>query len=176
MTVYISRHRETLNLNSSSPACMSCPRLLLVRRLLHRRELNDLACPALKLFPQPNVPALIPRQDPDPRLDVVAQLQRDIGLGDLARGLCDVIFRLLILQRELTAVDRNSISNRMSANKIPHSTSRPPLEKLPRIATHRLGSTLLPAALLRNFFSAEGPMLARWSADGLVMMLSQMTA
>lgn len=35
---------------------------------------------------------------------------------------------------------------------------------------------LLPAALLRSFLSVAGPRLLRWSALGLVMMLSQMTA
>jgi hypothetical protein len=35
---------------------------------------------------------------------------------------------------------------------------------------------LFPCALRFSFFIATGPMLARWSADGAVMMLSQMTA
>jgi hypothetical protein len=35
---------------------------------------------------------------------------------------------------------------------------------------------LLPSALRRSFFMATGPRLARWSALGDVMMLSQMTA
>lgn len=41
---------------------------------------------------------------------------------------------------------------------------------------HRLGSMLFPWALLRSFLSVAGPMLARWSELGLVIMLSQMTA
>ena len=41
---------------------------------------------------------------------------------------------------------------------------------------YRLGSMLLPSALRFSFFMAMGPMLARWSALGAVMMLSQMTA
>jgi anti-sigma factor RsiW len=35
---------------------------------------------------------------------------------------------------------------------------------------------LLPCALRFSFFMATGPMLARWSALGAVMMVSQMTA
>lgn len=35
---------------------------------------------------------------------------------------------------------------------------------------------LLPSALLLSFFIATGPMFCKWSALGLVMMLSQMTA
>lgn len=42
--------------------------------------------------------------------------------------------------------------------------------------THRLGSTAFPFALLISFFIATGPMFCRWSAVGLVMMVSQMTA
>lgn len=34
----------------------------------------------------------------------------------------------------------------------------------------------MPAALFLSFFIVAGPMLARWSELGLVMMLSQMTA
>lgn len=42
--------------------------------------------------------------------------------------------------------------------------------------TYRLGSMLLPSALLISFLLATGPILVRWSALGLVMMESQMTA
>jgi hypothetical protein len=42
--------------------------------------------------------------------------------------------------------------------------------------TYREGSTLFPAALFFNFFSVAGPMFARWSEVGAVMMVSQMTA
>lgn len=35
---------------------------------------------------------------------------------------------------------------------------------------------LFPSALLLSFFMATGPMFCKWSALGLVMMLSQMTA
>lgn len=41
---------------------------------------------------------------------------------------------------------------------------------------YRLGSMDFPAALLLSFFMAMGPMFIRWSAEGLVMMVSQMTA
>ena len=34
----------------------------------------------------------------------------------------------------------------------------------------------MPAALRRSFFMAMGPMLARWSDEGAVMIWSQMTA
>lgn len=42
--------------------------------------------------------------------------------------------------------------------------------------TNRLGSIDLPAALLASFFLATGPMLARWSELGEVMMVSHITA
>ena len=42
--------------------------------------------------------------------------------------------------------------------------------------SYRLGSMGLPAALLRSFLRATGPMFAKWSALGDVMMVSQMTA
>lgn len=42
--------------------------------------------------------------------------------------------------------------------------------------SYRLGSIGLPAALFLSFFIVAGPTLAKWSADGLVMMLSQITA
>lgn len=43
-------------------------------------------------------------------------------------------------------------------------------------STYRLGSIGFPAALFLSFFNVAGPRFAKWSADGLVMMLSQMTA
>lgn len=42
--------------------------------------------------------------------------------------------------------------------------------------TYRLGSMDFPAEFFRSFFNVAGPMFRRWSALGLVMMLSQMTA
>ena len=35
---------------------------------------------------------------------------------------------------------------------------------------------LFPFALLTNFFIAAGPMFCKWSADGFVMIVSQITA
>jgi hypothetical protein len=44
------------------------------------------------------------------------------------------------------------------------------------VRTYRSGAMLFPSALLLSFFIATGPRFWRWSALGLVMMLSQMTA
>ena len=47
---------------------------------------------------------MIPRQGAHPRLDVVVQLERDVvRLGDLARGVRDLVLGLLVLERQLAA-------------------------------------------------------------------------
>lgn len=84
-----------------------------------------------------------------------------LGLGDLAAGVRDLVLGLLVLEVE----DAAGYVNR--GNSIMRGEWW---------RTYRLGSMLLPSELLRSLRNATGPMLARWSELGLVMILSQMTA
>jgi hypothetical protein len=73
--------------------------------LLDDRQLESLADPPGHLLPQGEIDVLVPREDADPWLDVVVDVQRHVvGLGDLAGGVGDLVLGLLVLERQLAAV------------------------------------------------------------------------
>lgn len=135
--------------------------------LLDGGQLKDLAHAALDGLPEPQVPVLVPGQDADPGLDIVVQAELDVvGLGDFARGVGDLVFGPLVLDGEFATINLNKKTVRKKHSVVYNSTA----------CAYRLGSMGLPAALFLSFLRVAGPRLARWSAEGLVMMVSQMTA
>lgn len=119
-------------------------------------------------LPQPVVAALVPGQGADPGLDVVVQAQLyAVGLCDARGGVRDLVLWALVLEGELASV---WVPSALAHWSLLSSILCPP------VATYLLGSIGFPAALFFSFRRVAGPMLARWSELGLVMIWSQMTA
>jgi len=73
--------------------------------LLKGRERELFAQTAAQLLPQTIVGVLIPRENADPGLHVVVQAQCYVlGLGDLARRVCDLILGALVLEGEFAPI------------------------------------------------------------------------
>lgn len=109
-------------------------------------------------LPEAQVLVHVPGEEPDPGLNVVVQLERDVlAQGNLAGGVGDLVLWPLVFYLEDSPGE---------------SQARRGWDG----ATYRLGSIFLPSALRLSFFMAMGPRFRRWSALGLVMMESQMTA
>ena len=146
---------------SSAPAQLS---LLLFFLDLQRRQLKHLAHTPLNLLPPTKLNLRRPCQDANPGLHIIMNLQHHvIRFRDLARRSRNLVFCFLILELDLAPVLHQALSSF-------------PFPKFDSIKTYLDGSTLLPFALLINFFIATGPIFCRWSADGFVIIVSQITA
>lgn len=143
--------------------------LLLLILLLEGGKVEGFTNAASQLLPWANILTLVPGQEANPGLDVIVQLECNIFLfSDPAAGVGDLVLGLLVSELEQAAMNikdqsRNSKRNQRAEFAIERET-------------HRLGSIVLPSALRLSFFMATGPMFCRWSALGLVMIESQMTA
>lgn len=98
------------------------------------------------------------------------QAQLDaVGLGDARGGVRDLVLWALVLEGELASV-LFRLRSRLATVLFIAVPSRIPID------AYLLGSIGFPAALFFSFRRVAGPMLARWSELGLVMIWSQMTA
>lgn len=107
------------------------------------------------------------------------QAQLDVGrLGDARRRVRDLVLWALVLERELASrlVGEPPVLAKLFLKTLALLLHECPCACAVSRVSYRLGSMGLPAALFFNFRSVAGPMLARWSELGLVMIWSQMTA
>lgn len=143
--------------------------LLLLVLLLEGGKIEGFTHAASQLLPRANILILVPSQEANPGLDVVVQLEGNIFLlSDPAAWVGDLVLGLLVSELEQAAM----IMKGQSRNSQRNQKAELPIEG----ETNRLGSIVLPSALRLSFFMATGPMFCRWSALGLVMIESQMTA
>lgn len=77
--------------------CSGAPGLGLAVLGLDGGEIKLVARAAVHDLPEAQILVHVPGEEPDPRLDVVVQLERDVlALGNLAAGVCDLVLWLLV--------------------------------------------------------------------------------
>lgn len=90
--------------NSISRLCILSPFIPLSVLGLDSREAKQPADAALEGVPLEEVDVLVPREEADPGLGVVVEAQADVvEVGELARGVGDVVLWALVLEAEEAA-------------------------------------------------------------------------